>query len=79
MLYKARLGDLRVPCQKTYNATAGYYRKQLTSAGQLGKWDGFFERSEDAVPLTASSDKVRRAEAKAQMQAPSCEISATVV
>lgn len=42
VLYKACLGDLRVPCQKNCNATAGYYRRELTSAGQLGKRDGFF-------------------------------------
>lgn len=65
--------------KKKHNATAGFYRRELTSAGQFGKQDVFFGRSEDADPLRASfSDKRERAEAKAQMQAPSCEIPATV-
>jgi len=46
---------------KKYNATAGFYKRELSSAGQLEKWDGFFGRSEDAGPLRASfSDKGKR-------------------
>lgn len=57
---------------KKYNATAGFYRRELTSAGQLGKWDGFFGRSEDAAPLRASfSDKGKRESRSESRDAPS--------
>lgn len=46
---------------KNYNATAGFYRRQLTSARHLGKWAGFPGKSEGAVSLWVSfSDKGER-------------------
>lgn len=57
----------------------GFTGESSPLQGSLGNRMAFFGRSEDADRLRASfSDKRERAEAKAQMHAPSCEIPTTV-